>query len=87
MNQQLIECFKALGDPIRFNIYNSLKKQRLCACEFSEVLELDISQPTLSFHLRKLKECGLIDETREGNRKMMSINEDMLNQMKIYWER
>lgn len=85
MKDQLTECFKALGDPIRFQIFASLRSQIRCACEFSDILGLEISQPTLSFHLRKLKACGLINETRDGNRRLMSVNQETLEMIRQYW--
>jgi ArsR family transcriptional regulator, arsenate/arsenite/antimonite-responsive transcriptional repressor len=87
MDKKLIECFKVLGDPIRFQIFDSLKKKSICACEFSEVLNLEVSQPTLSFHLKKLRECGLLVETKDGTRKIMSINPEMLEHIQQYWEK
>jgi ArsR family transcriptional regulator, arsenate/arsenite/antimonite-responsive transcriptional repressor len=86
MDKNLIECFKALGDPIRFSIFNSLKHKTICACEFTQVLDLEVSQPTLSFHLKKLRDCGLIIETKEGTRKVMSINQDMVSLIQDYWK-
>jgi ArsR family transcriptional regulator, arsenate/arsenite/antimonite-responsive transcriptional repressor len=87
MDNKLIECFKVLGDPVRFQIFDSLKNRSICACEFSEVLNLDVSQPTLSFHLKKMRECGLLEETKDGTRKIMSINQDMLIYIKQYWSK
>jgi ArsR family transcriptional regulator len=87
MDKKLIECFKALGDPVRFQIFDSLKRKSICACEFDDVLNLDVSQPTLSFHLKKLRECGLIIENKEGTRKILSVNPDMVNYIERYWEK
>ncbi len=86
MDRNLIECFKALGDPIRFSIFNSLKQKSICACEFTQVLDLEVSQPTLSFHLKKLRDCGLILETKDGTRKVMSINQEMVSLIQDYWK-
>jgi ArsR family transcriptional regulator, arsenate/arsenite/antimonite-responsive transcriptional repressor len=86
MDKNLVECFKALGDPIRFRIFNSLKNKTICACEFTQLLDLEVSQPTLSFHLKKLRDCGLIIESKEGTRKIMSINQDMVSLIQEYWK-
>ena len=85
MDKQLVECFKALGDPIRFRIYSRLKHGTVCACEFLGELDLEISQPTLSFHLKKLSQCGLINEEKDGIRKIFSVNHDVFELMKHYW--
>jgi len=87
MEKQLVECFKALGDPIRLKIYSRLKKGVVCACDFLDELNLEISQPTLSFHLKKLSQCGLIDEQKDGIRKNFSVNKEMLEVMRNYLDK
>lgn len=84
MDKQLVECFKALGDPIRFKIYTRLKHGTVCACDFLGELDLEISQPTLSFHLKKLTQCGLISEEKDGIRKNFSVNREVLELMQKY---
>lgn len=60
----VVACYKALGDPTRYAILKNLKEKDLCACHLLE--RLDITQPTLSFHMRKLTECGLVLATKDG---------------------
>jgi ArsR family transcriptional regulator len=59
------QCFKALSDPARVAIVN-----RLASCGQSKVCELvdvlDLAQPTVSHHLRVLREAGLIECERRG---------------------
>ncbi len=81
MNDQVVEVFKALGDPIRFKIYQSVRQREVCACDFLRVLDLDISQPTLSFHLKKLVGCGLILERKEGVFKHYRVNENLIKEI------
>ena len=54
------ELFKALGDPARVRIVNLLatRQEPVCACEMYEPLGL--SQPTVSHHLKKLTDAGLL---------------------------
>ena len=85
MSQQLIECLKALGDPVRFKIYQRLQKGEVCACDFLEMLDLSITQPTLSFHLRKMASCGLIDVRKDGIRQRYIANKEMATKLKNIW--
>jgi ArsR family transcriptional regulator len=57
--------FKALSEPARVAIVNRLAScGEACVCELVEVLEL--AQPTVSHHLRVLREAGLIEHERRG---------------------
>jgi ArsR family transcriptional regulator len=56
--------FKALGDPIRFSIYQTLCKKESCACDILE--KFSITQPTLSHHMGKLVQSGLIIGRKDG---------------------
>jgi ArsR family transcriptional regulator len=56
--------FKALGDPTRVAIVNRLAGAgEVCVCAFED---LGLSQPTISHHLRILREAGLVDVSRQG---------------------
>jgi len=55
--------FKALSDPTRLSIVNSLaNREECCVCEFQH---LGLSQPTISHHLKILREAGLIEVARK----------------------
>jgi ArsR family transcriptional regulator len=61
----LANRFKALADPTRVAIVNRLAAaDEVCVCVF--VNELDLSQPTISHHLRILREAGLVEASRRG---------------------
>lgn len=63
--EQLAAAFKALGDPTRIKIYEQIRtKDDICACEILESLE--ISQPTLSHHIKQLCANSLISCRKEG---------------------
>ena len=66
--------FKALGDPARVRIVNLLAARggEVCACEFEPALGL--AQPTVSHHLKKLTDAGLLDRERRGKWAYFSIN-------------
>lgn len=57
---------KALGDPIRLQIVDVLRRHagQVCVCELVPLF--DVSQPTLSHHLKKLREAGIVDAERRG---------------------
>jgi ArsR family transcriptional regulator len=57
---------KALADPTRLTLVASLWKAEapICICDFTA--GLDLSQPTLSHHMRKLKEAGLVESEKRG---------------------
>jgi ArsR family transcriptional regulator, arsenate/arsenite/antimonite-responsive transcriptional repressor len=55
---------KLLGDKTRLTMVKILEQHDCCVCEFVEIFQ--ISQPAISQHIRKLKDAGLIRETRKG---------------------
>jgi ArsR family transcriptional regulator, arsenate/arsenite/antimonite-responsive transcriptional repressor len=57
---------KALGDPIRLQLVDVLRKHagKVCVCELVPLF--DVSQPTLSHHLKKLRDAGIVDSERRG---------------------
>ena len=62
----MAEVAKALGDPIRLQLVDVLRKHagKVCVCELVPLF--DIGQPTLSHHLKKLRDAGLVDSERRG---------------------
>jgi ArsR family transcriptional regulator len=56
--------FHALSDPIRLQVLELLRSQELCVCELCE--QLGTTQSKLSFHLKTLKEAGLVRSRQEG---------------------
>ena len=62
---QLAAQFKALSDPTRVAIVNQLSAaDEVCVCNLVDAFEL--SQPTISHHLKILREAGLVEATRRG---------------------
>ena len=66
--------FKALGDPARVRIVNLLaqSEEPVCACEFIPVLGL--AQATVSHHLKKLTDAGLLEREQRGKWAYFSLN-------------
>ena len=64
---------KALGHPVRLGIAMRLAAQpETCACDFAEVF--GVSQPTISQHLRVLREAGLVKTQRRGTQICYSLD-------------
>jgi ArsR family transcriptional regulator, arsenate/arsenite/antimonite-responsive transcriptional repressor len=62
---ELARCFKALADPARVAIVNRLAGAgEVCVCAFVD--DLGLAQPTVSHHLKILREAGLVEATRRG---------------------
>ena len=59
-----VTLFHALSDVTRLSILEMLRAGERCVCELQD--ELDAAQSRLSFHLRVLKEAGLVSDRREG---------------------
>ncbi|MER5197452.1 ArsR/SmtB family transcription factor [Streptomyces sp. NPDC002755] len=65
---ELAKVFKALGDPVRLRLLSMIASRgdggEVCVCELTPAFEL--SQPTISHHLKLLRQAGLIDCQRRG---------------------
>src|SRR5919205_3279331 len=66
--------FRALADPARVKIVNLLatSAEPVCACEFEPALRL--SQPTVSHHLKRLTDAGLLDREQRGKWAYFALN-------------
>jgi len=64
--ERLATVAKALGDPIRLQLVDVLRKHagKVCVCELVPLF--DLSQPTVSHHLKKLREAGIVGSERQG---------------------
>ncbi|MEU2892464.1 transcriptional regulator [Streptomyces albidoflavus] len=64
--EQIAAMFKALGDPVRLRIFSNIASHsagEACVCDIADV---GVSQPTVSHHLKKLREAGLLASERRG---------------------
>ncbi len=71
-NQRAARCFHALSDQTRLEILELLSTGERCVCELIEAL--DAAQSRLSFHLKALKEAGLVLDRREGRWVYYALN-------------
>ena len=74
--------FKALADENRLQIMEILKDGEKCACKLLEALQ--ISQPTLSHHMKVLSDCGLVNSYKDGKWHHYSINCGRFKEYKDY---
>jgi ArsR family transcriptional regulator len=63
---QMAAVAKALGDPVRVQLVDVLRKHagKVCVCELVPLF--DLSQPTVSHHLKVLRQAGIVGSEREG---------------------
>ncbi|MEJ7568509.1 MAG: metalloregulator ArsR/SmtB family transcription factor [Gaiellaceae bacterium] len=75
------ELFKALGDPARVRIVNLIATagDAVCACDFNQVLGL--AQPTVSHHLKKLTDAGLLEREQRGKWAYFSLKRDAVEKL------
>ena len=76
--------FKALGDETRLKIIEILSCGELCACDILE--SFHITQPTLSYHMKILTECKLVNSRKEGSWIRYSNNKELISAIKMFWE-
>lgn len=71
--------FKALSDPNRLLILKYLQDGEQCACIILD--RLQITQSTLSYHMKMLTDCGIVNARKDGKWMHYSLNKDMLKKM------
>ena len=64
--ERMAAIAKALADPVRLQLVDVLRKHagKVCVCELVPLF--DLSQPTVSHHLKVLREAGIVDSERQG---------------------
>ena len=75
---------KALADETRLSIVEMLSSGELCACKILE--HFNITQPTLSYHMKILCESGIVSGRREGAWMRYSLNMEVLQEMNTLFE-
>jgi ArsR family transcriptional regulator, arsenate/arsenite/antimonite-responsive transcriptional repressor len=70
-----VKLLAALADPVRLSFVRQLaENDGVCACDFSECCS--VSQPTISHHLRVLREAGVVTSERQGTNIVYSLAPD-----------
>ncbi len=73
---------KAIAEPTRLQIVDMLSCGELCACVIQE--KFDITQPTLSHHMKVLYESGIVNSRKEGKWTHYSLNEERLLEIRTF---
>ena len=78
--------FKALADPNRVVLLNRLltSGEPVCVCELNEAVAL--SQPTVSFHLKKLVDAGLLQREQRGTWAYFSVIPEAIEQLSVLFK-
>jgi ArsR family transcriptional regulator, arsenate/arsenite/antimonite-responsive transcriptional repressor len=77
---QLAPMFKALGDPVRLRLLSMIASvPEMCVCDLTDAF--DVSGPTISHHLRVLREAGLVDCERRATWVYYWIRPEALRQL------
>lgn len=72
--------FQALSDAKRVRILEMLRDGEQCVCDLTEAL--DVGQSLLSFHLKSLKEAGLVNDRRDGRWVYYSLDRQGLEELR-----
>jgi len=80
--EQVSRWFHALADAARVQIVELLSHKERCVCELEQVL--GIAQSRLSFHLKVLKDAGLLADRKEGSWMYYNLQRETLDEMAAY---
>ncbi|MFP3949044.1 MAG: ArsR/SmtB family transcription factor [Gemmatimonadota bacterium] len=78
----LLQRFQAVAEETRFEIVRRLSGGERCVCELQD--DLDAAQSRLSFHLKKLKEAGVVSDRRDGRWVYYSLVPGALEEMRAF---
>jgi ArsR family transcriptional regulator, arsenate/arsenite/antimonite-responsive transcriptional repressor len=79
-----LRVFRALSDENRLRLIDLLHEGEQCVCDLSDAI--GASQPLLSFHLRTLKEAGLVTDRREGRWVYYALNAESVEDVQRFLE-
>ena len=77
--RRAVQLFHALSDETRLEIVRLLSHGERCVCELQNVL--DAAQSRLSFHLKTLKDAGVVSDRRDGRWIYYALNRDALDEI------
>ena len=82
--ERMAKVAKALGDPIRLTLVDVLRKHagKVCVCELVPLF--DVNQSTLSHHLKKLRDAGIVDSERQGLWSYYYVNPEELEELNAW---
>ena len=79
--ERMASIAKALADPVRLQLVDVLRKHagKVCVCELVPLF--DLSQPTVSHHLKVLRQAGIVDSERQGLWAYYFVKTDALEEL------
>ena len=77
--ERTARVFHALSEPTRLRIVELLRSGERCVCELTDALET--GQSRLSFHLKALKEAGIVSDRREGRWVYYRLNQERVEEV------
>ncbi|MEK6228287.1 MAG: metalloregulator ArsR/SmtB family transcription factor [Actinomycetota bacterium] len=79
--ERMASIAKALADPVRLQLVDVLRKHagKVCVCELVPLF--DLSQPTVSHHLKVLRQAGIVDSERQGLWAYYFVKPDALEEL------
>ena len=82
--ERMAAVAKAIGDPIRLQLVDVLRKHagKVCVCELTPLF--DVGQPTVSHHLKVLRKAGIVDSERRGLWAYYYVVPDALEEFKSW---
>jgi ArsR family transcriptional regulator, arsenate/arsenite/antimonite-responsive transcriptional repressor len=82
--QRMAAIAKAIADPVRLQLVDVLRKHagKVCVCELVPLF--DLSQPTVSHHLKVLREAGIVGSERRGLWAYYYVNPDALEEVSAW---
>ena len=81
---RMAQVAKALGDPVRLQLVDVLRKHagKVCVCELVPLF--DLSQPTVSHHLKVLRDAGIVGSERQGLWAYYFVIPDALKELSVW---
>ena len=82
--ERMAAIAKALADPVRLQLVDLLRKHagKVCVCELVPLF--DLSQPTVSHHLKVLRDAGIVDSERQGLWAYYYVTPDSLKELSTW---
>lgn len=79
-DRELVRALKALADPTRFRMVQEIAAAGELSC--GEVAaHFDVSQPTISHHLKILADAGILDARSKGKHHLISVNQELVKRL------
>ena len=85
--ERMAAVAKALGDPIRLQLVDVLRRHagEVCVCELTPLF--DVGQPTVSHHLKVLRQAGVVDSVRRGLWAYYFVRPEALEELSLWLSR